>query len=170
MDGPSSTPAESLSVSVELPEGKRRKVRKGTQSCWECKRRKVRCSFSVSPAEPICDGCRRRGTACISQEFPDEPSPAPGGASTRELNDRLSQVEAIVKKLIRMVDGTNQSSSDMPVPASRSMSPREGDVAAFASGPSSGAMARGGVPTPGDSDLENATAASYSVGVPLFSP
>ncbi|PYI05402.1 hypothetical protein BO78DRAFT_461951 [Aspergillus sclerotiicarbonarius CBS 121057] len=50
----------------------RRKVRKGTRSCWECKRRKVRCIFSP-PTSLICDHCRRRGSSCISQEHPDSP-------------------------------------------------------------------------------------------------
>ncbi|KAG9679420.1 hypothetical protein KCU87_g795, partial [Aureobasidium melanogenum] len=60
---------------------KRRKVRKGTQSCWECKRRKVRCVLT----ENICQNCSRRGTVCISQELPDAsrlitPSPSEEGA------------------------------------------------------------------------------------------
>ncbi|CAJ2512367.1 Uu.00g053820.m01.CDS01 [Anthostomella pinea] len=50
---------------------KRRKIRKGTQSCWECKRRKTRCSFAKSTAL-VCDGCRSRRTKCVSQEFDDE--------------------------------------------------------------------------------------------------
>jgi len=50
------------------PDPKRRKVRKGTQSCWECKRRKIRCTF-VSPRESVCDSCRSRRVKCISQEF-----------------------------------------------------------------------------------------------------
>lgn len=49
---------------------KRRKLRKGTHSCWECKRRKTRCIFA--PLDKItCNGCRRRGLQCISQEFPE---------------------------------------------------------------------------------------------------
>ncbi|KAH8905234.1 hypothetical protein BR93DRAFT_775160 [Coniochaeta sp. PMI_546] len=47
---------------------KRRRVRKGTQSCWECKRRKIRCTF-VAPTEAVCDGCKSRQVECISQEF-----------------------------------------------------------------------------------------------------
>jgi hypothetical protein len=50
---------------------KRRKVRKGTFSCWECKRRKMKCipdSLTVFP----CKSCRRRGSHCVSQEFPEE--------------------------------------------------------------------------------------------------
>ncbi|KAF2679049.1 hypothetical protein K458DRAFT_375445 [Lentithecium fluviatile CBS 122367] len=52
-------------------EAKRRKVRKGTHSCWECKRRKMKCIFDpVNNA--ICNGCQRRGSQCVSQEFPEE--------------------------------------------------------------------------------------------------
>lgn len=50
-------------------EAKRRRLRKGTHSCWECKRRKMKCIFD--PAVNICNGCRRRGSQCLSQEFPD---------------------------------------------------------------------------------------------------
>ncbi|KAK8110634.1 uncharacterized protein PG998_007091 [Apiospora kogelbergensis] len=58
------------------PRPKRRKIRKGTQSCWECKRRKVRCTYA-KPTASICDGCRSRRTECVSQEFDD----GAGGAS-----------------------------------------------------------------------------------------
>lgn len=50
-----------------------RKLRKGTHSCWECKRRKIRCRPSLSPGE-ACDNCKRRRTQCISQDFPDDTS------------------------------------------------------------------------------------------------
>ncbi|KAL6233933.1 hypothetical protein BDW75DRAFT_213703, partial [Aspergillus navahoensis] len=53
--------------------GKRRKIRKGTTSCWECKRRKVRCSLVENP-DGICKACHRRGTKCLTQDFPDEDS------------------------------------------------------------------------------------------------
>ncbi|KAJ0422989.1 hypothetical protein BJY00DRAFT_63078 [Aspergillus carlsbadensis] len=43
-----------------------RKVRKGTHSCRECRRRKVRCTFTSSK-DTICVICHRRGTECISQ-------------------------------------------------------------------------------------------------------
>ncbi|KAF2651537.1 hypothetical protein K491DRAFT_88470 [Lophiostoma macrostomum CBS 122681] len=48
---------------------KRRKVRKGTHSCQECRRRKVKCTFDSSEHD-ICVICRQRGTACVSQELP----------------------------------------------------------------------------------------------------
>lgn len=58
-------------AATDEPQSKRRKVRKGTQSCWECKRRKIRCNFS-GPLETVCDNCKRRWTVCISQEYPDD--------------------------------------------------------------------------------------------------
>ncbi|KAJ5886879.1 uncharacterized protein N7473_009553 [Penicillium subrubescens] len=76
-------------------EAKRRKVRKGTQSCWECKRRKVRCIFG-SPASIICDNCKRRRTSCISQEYPDQQVPS---ATSDPIEARLGRVEALVKQL-----------------------------------------------------------------------
>ncbi|KAL4744339.1 hypothetical protein BDW72DRAFT_188761 [Aspergillus terricola var. indicus] len=59
---------------------KRRKIRKGTTSCWECKRRKVRCSLVDSP-DGVCKACQRRGTKCLTQDYPveDEVENAPGG-------------------------------------------------------------------------------------------
>lgn len=52
---------------------KRRKLRKGTHSCWECKRRKTRCIFHPLDTS-TCNGCRRRGSQCISQELPENPA------------------------------------------------------------------------------------------------
>ncbi|CAM1511837.1 Fc.00g093500.m01.CDS01 [Cosmosporella sp. VM-42] len=86
-------------------EPKRRRVRKGTQSCWECKRRKIRCTFAA-PSNAICDGCRRRGSSCVSQEFPDEPSSA-------KLEDRLGRVEELLERLTRTANN-NKGRSDSP--------------------------------------------------------
>lgn len=72
---------------------KKRKIRKGTLSCWECKRRKIRCTFAA-PTDTICDGCRSRQTSCVSQEFHDEVA-----LPTRKV-DRLSRVESLVEQLV----------------------------------------------------------------------
>ncbi|KAL4789353.1 hypothetical protein BDV19DRAFT_397147 [Aspergillus venezuelensis] len=50
---------------------KRRKIRKGTTSCWECKRRKVRCSLVDHP-DRVCTACHRRGKQCVTQDLPDQ--------------------------------------------------------------------------------------------------
>ncbi|KAL4936874.1 hypothetical protein BDV06DRAFT_227489 [Aspergillus oleicola] len=49
-------------------EGKRRKLRKGTHSCHECKRRKIKCQF-LTDTDAICVSCRRRGVPCVGPEF-----------------------------------------------------------------------------------------------------
>lgn len=58
---------------VAESEAKRRKIRKGTKSCWECKKRKMKCVYadlsSPTDSEAICIGCQRRGFKCVSQEF-----------------------------------------------------------------------------------------------------
>lgn len=59
-----------MDACLEEPAAKRRKVRKvrkGTHSCWECRRRKVKCIFASSEAA-ACITCDRRGTECVSQE------------------------------------------------------------------------------------------------------
>ncbi|KAI0555583.1 hypothetical protein F4679DRAFT_176371 [Xylaria curta] len=48
----------------------KRKIRKGTTSCWECKRRKQRCHFEIDQSR-VCVSCRRRGKNCVMQQFDD---------------------------------------------------------------------------------------------------
>jgi hypothetical protein len=81
---------------------KMRKVRKGTQSCWECKRRKIRCIFTSSN-EAVCESCKRRATKCIGQELPDEQSLG--------VEQRLDRMEAILEQ---MRTGTDGASKDLP--------------------------------------------------------
>ncbi|KAI2462733.1 hypothetical protein F4781DRAFT_419118 [Annulohypoxylon bovei var. microspora] len=80
---------------------KRRKIRKGTQSCWECKRRKIRCTFAA-PTDATCDGCKSRRTRCISQEFTDDV------ASTSKKGNRLNRIESLVEQLVQ------RDSADIP--------------------------------------------------------
>ncbi|KAG9938603.1 hypothetical protein KCV05_g37, partial [Aureobasidium melanogenum] len=49
---------------LEMP--RQNKVRKGTHSCWECRRRKVKCVFG-SPTDARCITCQRRDSICTSQ-------------------------------------------------------------------------------------------------------
>ncbi|KAI0467597.1 hypothetical protein F4859DRAFT_525265 [Xylaria cf. heliscus] len=54
----------------------RRKIRKGTTSCWEYilnhtgKRRKQRCHFAINQNR-VCVSCQRRGKSCVMQQFDD---------------------------------------------------------------------------------------------------
>lgn len=85
----------------------RRKVRKGTRNCWECKRRKVRCIFTADHA--VCNNCRRRGTACIGQELPDHAAPSD---STNQVEARLERVEGL---LAHLANDTGNSFDPVPL-------------------------------------------------------
>ncbi|KAH8904900.1 hypothetical protein BR93DRAFT_945897 [Coniochaeta sp. PMI_546] len=80
---------------------KRRKVRKGTRSCWECKRRKIRCIFASSD-DATCIGCQRRRAPCVTQEMPEELAPAKKG--NRHLSDRIARVEDFMKEYLASKD------------------------------------------------------------------
>ena len=78
---------------------KRRKVRKGTHSCWECRRRKVRCTFAL-PEDAICTNCHVRGTKCARQETFD-------GPDTTESNTRhMEQEVAFDNQSVGVAHGT----------------------------------------------------------------
>ncbi|KFY33457.1 hypothetical protein V494_07610 [Pseudogymnoascus sp. VKM F-4513 (FW-928)] len=79
------------------PEAKRRRLRKGTHSCWACKRRKVRCTFASS-ADTMCIICRRRGTKCISQELPEDLG------QTEDSDSRIVRVEALLNQLAEKIN------------------------------------------------------------------
>ncbi|ROV92588.1 hypothetical protein VMCG_08927 [Cytospora schulzeri] len=83
---------DSVSPTELTPGVKRRKLRKGTRSCWECKRRKVRCEF-VSPTETVCIHCQRRGTRCLGQDVGDQATSPFGGSPG--VGGRLVRVKAL---------------------------------------------------------------------------
>ncbi|TVY29684.1 Transcription factor [Lachnellula hyalina] len=76
----------------------RKRVRKGTRSCWECKRRKIKCQLS-SEDVPVCSGCLTRGTTCLSQEYPEEREPS----SNTQMGERLGRVERLLETLVAKV-------------------------------------------------------------------
>ncbi|CAK7218042.1 hypothetical protein SEUCBS140593_003409 [Sporothrix eucalyptigena] len=87
---------------AQMQEARRRKVRKGTHSCWECRRRKIRCQFA-SPDDVVCIGCRARGSACRSQEFTDE-TPAPQQqVPEKKVAQRLDRLESMMEQLMTHV-------------------------------------------------------------------
>ncbi|KAL1859131.1 hypothetical protein Plec18170_002246 [Paecilomyces lecythidis] len=74
---------------------KRRKLRKGTFSCWECKRRKTRCEFRQTTSS-VCLSCHRRGLPCTSQELPES-----GSNGFEEVERRIDHVEGLVNQLVQ---------------------------------------------------------------------
>ena len=139
------------SPEVDGPESKRRKVRKGTQSCWECRRRKVRCIFAAT-TNAICENCRRRGTACNSQEHPDEPMPSAG---SNQVEARLGRVEELIEHLVN-------SAVTAHIPSSPAKDLSEGHLTQLEPRPLVGCTSDrcAGIPTPAASEGE--ASASFS--------
>jgi hypothetical protein len=121
-----------MNVDSDEQAAKRRKVRKGTHSCWECKRRKVKCIFS-SQDESICITCRRRGTTCISQEIfggSDVAEDSTGGARVVELvlnqpvdNDEGNVQQTLWSHTAGSTPTTGSSMSRTPASTLRESSP-----------------------------------------------
>jgi len=65
-------------------------------SCEPCRRRKIKCSRT----RPPCDTCRRRGCAdhCVYKGSRDEAIPLALNPSNKELLDRISNLESLLRK------------------------------------------------------------------------
>ena len=104
----------------------RKKMRKGTKSCLECRRRKIKCTFEQSrPA--ICNECFARGSTCIDQEH-GEIQPPPSSTSAEQsysLRERVTQLEGLVREVLNRLP-ENKPKSD----ASRSSGPVQGEAQA----------------------------------------
>jgi Fungal Zn(2)-Cys(6) binuclear cluster domain len=71
----------------------RKGMRKGTHSCFECRKRKVRCIFAKDST--VCESCVARGKRCTEQrrELLQE-----AALDTREsLRERIARLEAIIR-------------------------------------------------------------------------
>ncbi|OAA74019.1 Zn(2)-C6 fungal-type DNA-binding domain protein [Cordyceps fumosorosea ARSEF 2679] len=79
-----------------------KRMRLGTKSCAECRRRKVRCI--VRPGQDRCDACRAHGSSCVPQEKQprdDDASPPTswGSDDVAALKKRLDELEALMRGL-----------------------------------------------------------------------
>ncbi|CAI6243664.1 unnamed protein product [Periconia digitata] len=88
-----------MESTIHTQASKRRKLRKGTHSCRECKRRKARCVFA-SPVEGVCIGCRHRGTLCMGQDEEPEWDNREGIGETKIPNQRLERIEFMLEALM----------------------------------------------------------------------
>ncbi|KAJ5627896.1 hypothetical protein N7490_010124 [Penicillium lividum] len=82
----------------------RKRMRKGTRSCMECRRRKIRCTYDSDRCE-TCNECRLRGSKCFDQEHGSEDPSAP--SERYSLRERVSYLETVVVNLAKRLDQTN---------------------------------------------------------------
>ena len=91
----------------------RKKMRKGTKSCLECRRRKIKCTFEENrPA--VCNECFARGSTCIDQEHGDM-QPAASTTSAEQsysLRERVTQLEGLVREVLnRLPEGKGKDNT-----------------------------------------------------------
>ncbi|KAJ5291375.1 hypothetical protein N7478_000626 [Penicillium angulare] len=87
----------------------RKKMRKGTKSCLECRRRKIRCTYD-NDRHDVCHECHLRGSKCVDQENGLEESNTLQGPPSGErysLRERVAYLETIVGSLAQKLDQTN---------------------------------------------------------------
>ncbi|KAF3005720.1 hypothetical protein E8E13_006098 [Curvularia kusanoi] len=92
----------------------RKKMRKGTHSCFECRRRKIRCIFQADNPD-VCSECFARGSRCIDQE---SANPDVIVDHRKNLRERVSRLEALVDSLLE----EKTVKSESPSQQSRSQS------------------------------------------------
>ncbi|KAK3317145.1 hypothetical protein B0T19DRAFT_302331 [Cercophora scortea] len=113
-----------MSEAQRVEAERRRKVRKGTHSCWECRRRKIRCQYGPA-SDTICLPCQARGSACRSQEYVDESRPQ--HAPDRRMAQRLGRLEDLMARLVdRILPEVGTSAKRRP---SQTHSPARSDRA-----------------------------------------
>ncbi|KAK1149867.1 hypothetical protein N8T08_003423 [Aspergillus melleus] len=83
------------------------RVRRGTRSCTECRRRKVRC-IRLSEDAPTCRRCEERGSTCIAQTY------TPHSRRSQRLPSRyrIAQLESKVANLTKFVHDAEIKSGD----------------------------------------------------------
>ncbi|KAM0131448.1 hypothetical protein ACHAO1_007359 [Botrytis cinerea] len=111
------------SIALGDDEHRKKRVRKGTKSCWECKRRKVKCQLS-SENVSVCSGCLSRGTTCISQEYPEEHDSSGGP----QIGERLGRIELVLDKLMSKMEQYEEQDNATKIHTPESMG--TGDVLA----------------------------------------
>lgn len=77
-----------------------KRMRLGTKSCAECRRRKVRCIFA--PGQDRCDQCLAHSSPCVAQEkLPsgDDASPSSGTEDVVALKKRIDELETLMRGL-----------------------------------------------------------------------
>ncbi|KAF2876328.1 hypothetical protein BDV95DRAFT_483716 [Massariosphaeria phaeospora] len=89
----------------ETAESRVKKMRKGTHSCFECRRRKIRCIYPNDNPD-VCSECFARGSRCIDQEHAD---PNVVVDHRKNLRERVSRLEALIENLLdEKVDSRSQ--------------------------------------------------------------
>ncbi|KIX07248.1 uncharacterized protein Z518_01901 [Rhinocladiella mackenziei CBS 650.93] len=75
-----------------------KQARRGTKSCTECRRRKIRCIRSAEDAQ-TCRSCEDRGAVCVAQIYSSRPVRAQRLPSRHRISQLESQVASLSKAI-----------------------------------------------------------------------
>ncbi|KAI4142740.1 MAG: hypothetical protein L6R39_004817 [Caloplaca ligustica] len=78
----------------------RKRMRKGTHSCLECRRRKIRCLFE--PNADTCNRCIAKQLSCTEQEYGD--AKALGVDKRKSMRERTSELEGMITQILTKLD------------------------------------------------------------------
>lgn len=81
-----------------------KRMRLGTRSCTECRRRKVRCIFN--PGSSVCKECTLHESVCIPQQASQPKKQAEEGEGVKQ---RLDELEGMVRHLYEAIDSSSAS-------------------------------------------------------------
>ncbi|EXK87623.1 hypothetical protein FOQG_08962 [Fusarium oxysporum f. sp. raphani 54005] len=90
----SATPAAPRAMSQSVTA--RRKMRKGTHSCSECRRRKIKCKFQPGTASP-CIPCAARGSRCLDQRDVAPVNESNINTESISLGERVAVLETMAR-------------------------------------------------------------------------
>jgi len=115
-------------------DGIRKKMRKGTHSCFECRRRKIRCIFNAENPN-VCTECFARGSRCVDQEHAESDVVVD---HRKNLRERVARLESIIDTMLEEKSETKAvevlrsmgsiSSRVPPTPSSSQGSPLNAEV------------------------------------------
>ncbi|KAL1902064.1 hypothetical protein Cpir12675_000171 [Ceratocystis pirilliformis] len=115
----------SIPEKFQATESGKRRVRKGTKSCWQCRRRKTKCEYKTANSA-VCIRCTEKGEPCRSQEYPEEPGPDErpelAANTTRTVHQRLSEMERALQLVVKAVDPARGLMNDFFLPPGASAS------------------------------------------------
>ncbi|KAI4288243.1 MAG: hypothetical protein L6R35_002492 [Caloplaca aegaea] len=84
----------------------RKRMRKGTHSCLECRRRKIRCIYE--PDATICNRCISKQLSCTEQEYGD--AKAIGADKRKSMRERTSELEGMINQILTKLDSNTATS------------------------------------------------------------
>ncbi|RMZ77090.1 hypothetical protein DV737_g4552, partial [Chaetothyriales sp. CBS 132003] len=81
-------------------------MRKGTRSCRECRRRKVKCTWTSDTAI-ICNGCAKHSRQCTAQGIVADSFRI--GKRDRQLSVKVNRIESMVERLANLQEAESQA-------------------------------------------------------------